>query len=518
MADKALFRSYRGEMIPPSDTINEAGGTAYAFEPKHALAQYAATGCLSATFYASARTQLTRVLELCASVEPEIIAKTAVYARESGFMKDMPALLCAVLSVREPELLPSVFQRVMDNGRMVRNFVQIIRSGAVGRKSLGSRPKRLIQNWLAAQSDRDLFRYSVGADPSLADVIKMVHPRPVDPAREAFYGYLIGKEVDTILLPEVVRRYEEFKLDPTGQAPDAPFQKLTSLELTREHWTGIARRAGWHMPRMNLNTFARHGVFQDEEITGLIAQRLRNRELLEGARVFPYQLLVAHAMAGDDVPVIIREALQDALEWSVRRVPPIRGRVYILPDVSGSMAWTPATGYRKGASSVVTCRDVAALVTGAILRHNPDATVLAHDDRVYEVELNPRDSLATNTARLDAIGGGGTWLSQPLEVLNQRRARGDLVIYISDNESWLDTDTGAGTTTMAAWNVFRNRNPSARLVCLDIQPYGSSQAAEREDILNIGGFGDSVFEIIGRFAQGRLEPGHWLAEIDKVEL
>jgi 60 kDa SS-A/Ro ribonucleoprotein len=29
---------------------------------------------------------------------------------------------------------------VIDNGRMLRNFVQIMRSGAVGRTSLGTRP------------------------------------------------------------------------------------------------------------------------------------------------------------------------------------------------------------------------------------------------------------------------------------------------------------------------------------------------------------------------------------------
>ena len=57
-------------------------------------------------------------------------------------MKDMPALLLAVLSAKSPALLAQVFARVIDNGRMLRNFVQILRSGAVGRKSLGSRRRR----------------------------------------------------------------------------------------------------------------------------------------------------------------------------------------------------------------------------------------------------------------------------------------------------------------------------------------------------------------------------------------
>ena len=45
--------------------------------------------------------------------------------------------------------------------------------------------------------------------------------------------------------------------------PDVPFQMLTSLELKTEHWKQIASNAPWQMTRMNLNTFARHGVFDE---------------------------------------------------------------------------------------------------------------------------------------------------------------------------------------------------------------------------------------------------------------
>jgi hypothetical protein len=41
------------------------------------------------------------VFELCDDIDAGFIANTAVFCRERGFMKDMPALLCAVLSVRD---------------------------------------------------------------------------------------------------------------------------------------------------------------------------------------------------------------------------------------------------------------------------------------------------------------------------------------------------------------------------------------------------------------------------------
>src|SRR5262245_32581469 len=49
---------------------NEAGGQAFAFGPRHALAQLAATGCLSNTYYASGEQQLDKVLTLAEQVEP----------------------------------------------------------------------------------------------------------------------------------------------------------------------------------------------------------------------------------------------------------------------------------------------------------------------------------------------------------------------------------------------------------------------------------------------------------------
>src|SRR6202042_3508314 len=95
-------------------------------------------------------------------------------------------------------------------------------------------------------------------------------------------------------LPELVKQYEAFKSGETKNLPDVPFQMLTSLELSEDDWKIIAANAPWQMTRMNLNTFARHGVFKDATVTKLIADRLRDKQLISKARVFPYQLMVAY--------------------------------------------------------------------------------------------------------------------------------------------------------------------------------------------------------------------------------
>lgn len=524
MANKNLFQTFKGMFTPKADVINEAGGLAYELSPKAALAQYAATGCFNQTFYAGAGEQLEKVLALAKELDGEFVAKTAVYAREKGFMKDMPALLAAVLSTKDKALLEKIFPRVIDNGKMLRNFVQIMRSGAVGRKSLGSLPKRLVREWFETRKAEQIFKQSVGASPSFADVLKMVHPKPKDVEHESLYGYFIGREINADKLPEIVKAFERFKNGDSTEVPAVPFQMLTALPLQPKEWTQIARNAGWQMTRMNLNTFQRHGVFADEEMVGLIANRLRDREAIQKARVFPYQLLSAYKMAeaNAQIPRAITEALQDAMEIATENVPEIDGKVYVFPDISGSMH-SAVTGYRKGSTSTVRCIDAAALVAATILRKNPTAEVIPFSDDVVPAVLNPRDSVMTNAQKLAGLPSGGTNCSAPLRELNRHKSKGDVLIYVSDNESWIDSPNhgmfgGSGTETMKQWNEFKSLNTGAKLVCIDIQPYSHTQAQTRADILNVGGFSDHVFTLVSEFAGGTMEAGHWVGVIEKVEI
>ena len=521
MVNTQLFRTLKGALLPDATARNHEGSPAYALSARHQLAQLAATGSLNQTFYASAESQLDTVRALALAVDTTFVAKTAVYARQAGHMKDMPALLAAALAARDVALLAQVFGRVVDNGKMLRNFVQIVRSGAVGRKSLGSRPKKLVQGWLLAASEKQLLNASVGNTPSLADVVKMVHPKPSEAWRAAWFAWLIGKPFAGDALPPLTQAFERFKRCVAEGAmlevPDVPFQMLTALELSTAQWAQIARAGSWQMVRQNLNTFARHGVFEVEGVAEVIAAKLRDPKAVAQARVLPFQLLSAYTATGELVPAVVRDALQEAMEAALVNVPSFAGRVVVCPDVSGSMS-SAVTGHRGSATSSVRCIDVAALVAAAVLRKNPAARVLPFEQAVVKLSLNGRDSVMTNAQALAAIGGGGTNCSAPLALLNKERAKVDLVILVSDNESWVDAARHGATQTLREWEVLKQRNPDARLVCIDIQPYGTTQAAERRDIMNVGGFSDAVFEAIATFVDGATGPEHWVGEIEKVSL
>ena len=520
MVNTQLFQTRQGAMPAAAHAVNRAGAAAYAFDPRHQLAQIAVTGCLGQTFYTSPEEQLDQLANLVLTVDTRFTAQTAIYARQRGYMKDVPATLAAALAVWDTALLAQVFGRVIDNGKMLRNFVQIVRSGAMGRKSLGSAPKKLVQNWLLNASEKQLLNASVGNTPSLADVVKMVHPKPAEAWRAAWFAWLIGKPFDEAALPPITQAFERFKRDAakgvvSAELPDVPFQMLTALELNAKQWAQIAANGSWQMVRQNLNTFARHGVFEVKDMTNLIAKKLRDASAVAKARVMPYQLLSAYKAAGEQVPAKVRDALQDAMEHAIANVPRFAGTVVVCPDVSGSMS-SAVTGYRAGATSSVRCIDVAGLMAAAVLRKNKEARVLPFEHKVVSLQLNGRDSVMTNAEKLAKIGGGGTNCSAPLKQLADEKAQVDVVIMVSDNESWVDGVRRGATETMLQWERIKQRNPGAKLVCIDIQPHGTTQAMERNDILNVGGFSDAVFDVVASFAEGKLGAQHWVGEIEKI--
>jgi 60 kDa SS-A/Ro ribonucleoprotein len=336
MANKKLFKSV-------SDLVlNRAGGAAYAQSPEAALAQYAVTGTFNGVFYADAGEDFTRVKTLARDVPVQFLAQCAVYAHEAGRMRDVPAFLMAVLLDRDAALFEKAFDRVMTTLRMVRAFVQIVRSGQAGRKSLGSLAKRKVADRLVTASDRELIK-AVGQDPSIGDVIKLSRPKPRDAAREALFGYLIGKLVDPEKLPDVLAQLNAFRGDASAEIPAVDFRLLSSADLSPDHWMAIAMDAPWLMTVKNLNTFLRHGVFQDAAMVDRIARRVGDRKLIAKARAFPYQLFAAYGNAYASIPQVIREALIEAAEIATENVPAFEGRVAVFPDVSGSMR-APVTG------------------------------------------------------------------------------------------------------------------------------------------------------------------------------
>jgi 60 kDa SS-A/Ro ribonucleoprotein len=544
--------------LPQANAVNEAGGRAYKLEPKHALAQVAATGTFGNAFYSTAETQLNEVLKLIDEVDDNrYLAKLALYAREKAFMKDMPAALLVALSVRDTELMHRVFDRVVDNGRVLRTVFQMIRSGRFrnstvkneagrGRVGLSSSVQRAFQRWLNTASVGKLLSASIGNDPSLRDILRMARPTPKDNARRAMFGWLTDKSIDKwapateVDLPVEVQALiayrnsesEEAQALIAGGLDNVRWDLLADAAKGPKVWAALARKMGPQALRMNLNTLLRHDVFNLERLSQsssnmveYVADRIADESEIRRSKQFPYQYFAAYLNADDNVPQKIKTALHKAAEIACGNVPELPGPVVIGLDTSGSMS-SAVTGHRgHGATSKMRCIDVAAMFAAAILRRNPDSVVIPFDTSAYDAKIDPNDSILSIAERLAKYGGGGTDCSLPLVAANQRHAKRKFagVVLVSDNESWIGTGRHGSTRVMTAWEAFvanqrklAGKEAAPKLINIDLQPYQTVQACERADIMNIGGFSDSVFNVISAFLADNNQ--RFVAEVEAIEL
>lgn len=505
--DATSIRKTIAKKAGPANTVNNAGGVAYSLSSENALAQLVVTGTFNNTYYVSGEAQVDKIQTLAQTCSSEFLAKCAIYGHKIAHMKDTPAFILAILASRgETVLVDKIFPKVISNQKMLRNFVQIIRSGKTGRKSFGTALKRTIQKWLSNQNSNSLFKGAVGNDPSLADVVKMVHPHPENSEKQAFYAWLLDKKYDVESLPAQVALFERFKKGDFSEIPDADFRMLTPF-LNKETWTKVALNMPWNALRMNLNTFQRHGVFDNEEVLATIAAKLQDREAIKRSNAFPYQILTTYLAVQGQIPLALSAPLHNAMEIATENVQPFNKEgVVVCVDTSGSMH-SPVTGQREGATTATRYIDVAALMASCILRKNANAMILPFDTRVHQATFNANDSVLSNAKRLTSFGGGGTNCACALAHLNNLRFNGKTVIFVSDNESWYNGRVSryswglsGGTGMVEEWSIFKSRNPQAKLACIDISPNSTTQIPNLpSEVLNIGGFSDSVFEVVTNF-------------------
>ena len=97
-------------------------------------------------------------------------------------------------------------------------------------------------------------------------------------------------------------------------------------------------------------------------------------------------------------------------------------------------------------------------------------------------------------------------------------------MLVSENETGVATARSDSTAVMIEWQTFvRNQVrlhgkgfAGPKLVCIDLQPYTTTEAPERSDILNVGGFSDAVFGVVASFLAD--DSGRFVAEVEAVEL
>lgn len=352
-------------------------------------------------FYESGEEIASRIGKLVHENNPRDVAQLAILARNTFMLRHAPLLLVAHLAstVKGTSLvsdtLVQVIKRPDEMGEFLSIYAKVNGKGPNELKSIMTKQIKLgLKRVFLTFDEYQLGKYNRKGAITLLDVMRLVHPKPLDDNQSRVFGNLVKG---------------------TLESPDTWEVALSTGEDKKETFTRLLTegKLGYLALLRNLRGMIEAGVDVDL-IKGAIEAR-------KGAsKVLPFRFVAAARHAP-----VLEASIDTAMIASIKDLPPLRGKTVILVDHSGSM------DYRLSSRSDLTRFDAAATL-GAICP-SEDTRVFTFSNKVEEVPV--RLGMGGIDAIRYSMGWGGTYLKEAIEYVNKAVPDYDRIIVVTDEQS-----------------------------------------------------------------------------------
>lgn len=460
------------------DTVNFAGGRAFAQTAKLEFVSILLTTFLEDEFYRTEKQTTARIRELITKVnDPRFVAKAALYARNTHGMRSVSHLVAGELAksvkgqswtkhfyaevVRRPDdVMETLGYYLAVYGRPIPNSLK---------KGLGAALGRFDEYQLAKyRRDHGVFK--------LVDAVNLVRPKS---------SAALSKLVRDELAPAETW---ETKLTQAGQGETggdvAAAKSQAWAELVSE------RKLGYLALLRNVRNVLTHAP----EVAKELCVQLTDERAVRRSLVFPFQFLSAVEVlkqgnlqgAGQ-----VMDALNQAIDLSLANVPKFEGNTLVALDSSGSMAGRPQT--------------IGSLFA-AVLVKATGADLMVFSDDARFISLNRRDTTLTAAAGIP-FAAGGTNFNAIFERANRAY---DRIVILSDMQGWIGG--GAPVQPFAAYQ--KRYAVAPRVYSFDLKGNGTLQFPQ-ERVYCLSGWSDRVFEIMQKLDR---DPEALVHEVESVPL
>lgn len=514
----------------PHQVRNSAGGYTFEVSDLERLRRFVILGTEGGTYYVEATTltldNLT-VLRRMATDDPRTLVDTVVEISESGAAaRQNPAIFAlAVAGTHADEdarrYALSMLPRVCRTGTHLFLFAQYCEQ----LRGWGRGLRRAVAGWYT-DTEVEALAYQVAKYRqregwSHRDLLRLAHPRTLDPQRAAVFDWVV-RGGDSEHLPRLLRAFNE-----VAQAGQDPTRVATLVRQHRLSWemlpdSVLNEPAVWEamldngMPATallrQLPRLTRLGVLAPFQArTAQVAELLTDADWLARGRIHPVAMLVAlrvysggMSLRGDSrwdpLPQIV-DALDAGFYAAFGAVEPAGKRTLIGLDVSGSMT-------ARVSGLPLTCRAASTALCLVQLATEPQTQVVAFTAGaggylgapvVVPVSLSPRQRLDDAIQQTDQMPFGGTDISLPMRYALERRLAVDTFVVYTDNESW------AGPIhPHQALREYRERTGiPARLVVVAMTATRFSVADPNDaGMLDVVGFDAGVPRLVSDFSRG----------------
>lgn len=534
------LRKYGTKETPQSEPIlgtiqveNNAGGFAWAISDWKRLQRFLILGSESPTYYQGEH-ELTRenaqAVERCIKEDGLRVVKTVVAISDAGRApKNDPALfvlaMCASVGDDETrkEALNSL-PKVARIGTHLFHFVQYCSQF----RGFGRGLRNAIVRWYQDKTARDLafqvVKYQERDGWANADLLRLAHPKAVDPAHDFIYKWVVDgefkdgnfenrKDLEIIDAFVEIQRITETKTEDIRKAVVLIHDYKLPMECVPTHlrtspliWEALLPNLGLTALIRNLGNLSKSGlmVVNTSEATRKVIERITNQEAIRKARVHPIAMLSAlmtysqgHGARGHGewkvVPDIV-DALETAYHLAFGNVMPTGKRMVLALDVSGSMSVGEISGVPG-----LTPRMGACAMAQITYKVEKNVEVVAFQDKIVPLDISRHKSLRDLMNHTQDLPFGRTDCAQPMIWADTNKVQADAFVIFTDSETWC----GEIHPTQALNNYRRKYNLPAKLVVVAMTSAGFSIAPPDDSgCLDICGMDTSTPELISSFIKG----------------
>jgi len=491
---------------------NEEGGLAFKFESaKQELYNRVLTSLVGEPkFYGKQDEAILELIKTVSEDDPEFILQLAAFARNEMYLRSIPQVLLAEATAY-PETkkfvrkwTPSIVRRADEPCEVLAYYQN--RFGHIGSKSkkgmLANSLKRGLSDAFKQWDAYQLAKYDRDGPWKMRDVLKVVHPKPVDREHYKMLGMLKDRN-----LP--IPKTWETKLSGSG--------------ASKESWEEILPKMGYMGMLRNLRNFIKHGVDED-----MYLPRLTDADEVRKSKQLPFRFYSAYATLkqyiepdGWDEPkdsldsfAVQRalEAVETALELSVVNMPEIKGSTFMTADNSGSMH------NRLSAKSRVRLCDVANLLQAMahkICEGNVATSVFGQD--FAPVYVKKTDGVLTNMEKFrNKHVGHATNAYKALKWLKGQKKRYDRIIIFSDMQCYSNSGWGFGGESLAEqFEEYKRKHGDVVLYSLDLAGYGTAQfPADDGSVVELAGWSEKLLQFIDLYERSGADA---ISEISKYK-
>lgn len=459
----------------PTRVMNYEGGEAYKPTDKLELILRTMSFLMSGDAYYTKEKdtakEIQNLVKRISTKDPKFVLNLAAYARKYMYLRTVPMYLLveyAKAGTRTKgayKYVPQILRRADEPSEALAYYME-----STGSRKIPAMLKKGIGDALNLFDEYQFAKYNREGKVTLKDAVFLCHPKAVSQEQQVLFDKIVKDELKT---PETWETY------------------ISAHGSTKENWEKIIPKMGYMAILRNLRNFEKVGVASNE-----VVNFLTNPSAVIKSKQFPYRFLSAYRELSTTKYL---DAVNEAMQLSVRNIPKIPGKTFIASDNSGSMHMSTS-----GKSKVQNI-EVAALFSAISLDVCQESKVGVFGQDYADVPLSRKSTILDNMDKIKGkYVGHSTEAWKALEYITNKGEFYDRIFIFSDMQCY----TGAffSSKDMRSYlNKYREKvNPKCRMYSFDIAQYGLLKFPENDPLTcPIAGYSDQIFRFVPLFEGSR---------------